>query len=61
MASAAWAMRRDGTFVVELYTPLKYQNREIDHIIIQAPRYEHSIRWNRGEIPSGFALLSELC
>jgi hypothetical protein len=57
----AWAMRNDGTFVVELYTPLKYQNRDIDHIIIQAPRYEHSIRWNRGEIPSGFALLSELC
>ena len=54
-------MRRDGTFVVELYTPLKYGNREIDHIVIQAPRYEHTIRWNRGEIPSGFALLSELC
>lgn len=57
----AWAMRNDGTFVVELYTSLKYQNRDIDHIIIQAPRYEHSIRWNRGEIPSGFALLAELC
>jgi hypothetical protein len=53
-------MRRDGTFVVELYTPLKYQGREVDHIIIQAPRYEHTIRWNRGDIPSGFALLGEL-
>jgi hypothetical protein len=53
-------MRRDGTFVVELYTPLKYQGREVDHIIIQAPRYEHTIRWNREEIPSGFALLAEL-
>jgi hypothetical protein len=53
-------MRNDGTFVVELYTPLKHQNREIEYIVIQAPRYEHSIRWNRGEIPSGFALLAEL-
>jgi hypothetical protein len=60
MSTAAWAMRRDGTFVVELYTPLKYQGREVDHIIIQAPRYEHTIRWNRVEIPSGFALLAEL-
>lgn len=57
----AWGKRRDGTFVVELYTPIKYQNRDIDHIVIQAPRYEHNIRWNRGDIPSGFALLSELC
>jgi hypothetical protein len=54
-------MRRDGSFVVELYTPLKYQGRGVDHIIIQAPRYEHTIRWNRGDIPSGFALLAELC
>ncbi len=53
-------MRRDGTFVVELFTSLKYQNREVDHIIIQAARLEHTIRWNRGDIPSGFALLSEL-
>ena len=41
--------------------PLKYGNREIDHIVIQVPRYEHSIRWNRGDIPSGLALMSELC
>lgn len=54
-------MRRDGTFVVELYTPFKYGTREIDHIVIQPTRYEHTIRWNRGDIPSGFALLSELC
>lgn len=60
MSTAAWAMRRDGTFVVELFTPLKHQGREVDHLIIQAARLEHSIRWNRGEIPSGFALLSEL-
>jgi hypothetical protein len=53
-------MRRDGTFVVELYMPLKHQGREVDHIIIQAPRYEHTIRWSRGDIPSGFALLAEL-
>jgi hypothetical protein len=60
MPTAAWAMRRDGTFVVELFTPLKHQNREVDHLVIAAPRYEHTIRWSRGEIPSGFALLAEL-
>ena len=41
--------------------PLKHGSREINHIVIQPPRYEHTIRWNRGDIPSGLALLSELC
>jgi hypothetical protein len=58
--AASWAMRRDGSFIVELFTPLKYQGREVDHLVIAAPRYEHTARWNKGDIPSALALLAEL-
>jgi hypothetical protein len=53
-------MRRDGSFVVELFTPLKHEGRDVEAIIIRAPTYEHSIRWGRQQIPSGLALLAEL-
>ena len=53
-------MRRDGSFVVELFTPLNHNGKVIDCLIIKPTRFEHTTRWQRGEIPSALALLSEL-
>ncbi len=58
--AAGYIMRRDGSFVVELNTPLQHGGRKIDELVIASPRFEHTIRWGRREIGSALALLSEL-
>jgi hypothetical protein len=53
-------LRKSGGWCVELTVPIKHGNRVIEEIDIKAPSIRTLTRWQRGQIPSSMALLSEL-
>lgn len=53
-------LKRDGSWAVELNTPLKHRGQIIDTIIVHPTNFEQVVRWGRREIPSQLALLAEL-
>lgn len=53
-------LKRDGSWVVELQTPLKHAGKDVMEITIHPPGFEHVIRWGQNDIPSVLALLAEL-
>jgi hypothetical protein len=54
-------LRRTGGWCVELIVPIKQGDRTIEQVEIKPPSIKTLTRWQRGQIPSTMALLSELC
>jgi hypothetical protein len=40
-------MKRDGSFVLELFTPLKHGGKDIDTLVMRPITFEHRFRWSR--------------
>ena len=54
-------MRRFGTWVVELVTPIQYRDKEIRELVIRPPDLDLTLRWSNGRFPSTLSFLAELC
>src|SRR5215831_2254935 len=54
-------MRRTGTWVVELVTPIQSKGKEIRELVIRPPDFDLTLRWGEGAFPSTLSFLAELC